>query len=253
MSIQSNEVKISAKKYEILENTQLSNEIFQMKIKGDFNKEIKAGQFINIKVEDSFLRRPISVANIEKDYLQIIYKVVGKGTKRLSQYQKGEQLDILLPLGNGFELVKDKKVLLIGGGIGTPPLLELKKQLKENNDITLLVGLNNVNEDIYQGYRPITCTIDGSLGYQGNVLEYLQNNELDYDYVYMCGPVPMLKSLQEYFLQNNIPGELSIESRMGCGYGACMGCSCKTKTGASKRVCVEGPVFKIGELDFDEN
>lgn len=252
MSIQSSNANISAKKYEILENTQLGYDIFQMKIIGKF-KDIKAGQFINIKVEESFLRRPISIANIENDYLQIIYKVVGQGTKRLSQYQKGEKLDILLPLGNGFELVNKKKVLLVGGGIGTPPLLELKKRLDANNEVTLLVGLNNKIEQIYQNYQPLTCTIDGSIGYKGNVLEYLENNELDYDYVYMCGPIKMLKALQDYFISKNIAGELSIESRMGCGYGACMGCSCKTKDGQSKRICVEGPVFKIGELDLDEN
>lgn len=239
--------KITSGIYPIIRNEQLAPNIYLMSIKGEFN--VKPGQFINIKIADCFLRRPISIANVDTNSLDIIYKVVGEGTKKMSQLKSGASLDVLIGLGNGFSLVKNKKVLLIGGGIGTPPLLELKKRLEKANQVQLLVGLNNKLENIYDEYDPIYTTIDGSLGYQGDVVDFLTNNELDYDYVYICGPIPMIKALEKYL---KVPGQISIEARMGCGFGACMGCSCKTKNNESRRICVEGPVFKLGELNFDE-
>lgn len=241
-------MSIQYSKQLILDNIALTKDIYKMSIEGNY--QAKPGQFINIKVENSYLRRPISISNIEDNQIDIIYKVVGVGTKQMTELKKGDYVDILVPLGNGFSLVENKKVLLIGGGIGTPPLLELKKQLEESNEVQLLVGLNTSEEDVYEEYQPIIATIDGSKGFKGNVIDYLKNNDLTYDYVYICGPIAMIRALEDYL---DVSGEISIEARMGCGFGACMGCSCQTKTGKSKRVCVEGPVFKLGELNFDEN
>jgi len=211
--------------------------------------DAKAGQFVNIKLENHYLRRPISIAKINKDSFKIIYKIKGQGTKDLAQIETGQYLDVLLPLGNGFELVENKKVLLVGGGIGIPPLLELFDRLKDKNEVKLLIGLTDIEENAYQEYQPIIATINKSNEFQGNVVEYLQNNEVEYDYVYSCGPMAMLNALQKYL---TVPGQISIEERMGCGFGACMGCSCKTTSNEYRRICVEGPVFKIGELDLDE-
>lgn len=183
------------------------------------------------------------------DSFEIIYKIKGQGTKDLSMIESGSKVDVLYPLGNGYELVENKKVLLIGGGIGIPPLLELYHQLKKNNDVKLLIGLNNLEENAYEEYCPMIATLQQSNAFNGNVVEYLEENDVDYNYVYACGPMPMLKALQKYL---SVDGQISIEERMGCGFGACMGCSCKTNDGNYKRICVEGPVFEMKELDLDD-
>ena len=209
----------------------------------------KAGQFINIKLVGHYLRRPISIAKINAASFEIIYKIKGRGTKDLATIKAGAIIDVLLPLGNGFELVEDKKVLLIGGGIGIPPLLQLYDELKVNNEVNLLIGLTDREENAYSEYQPLIATLNKSEYFKGNVIEYLENNNVEYDYVYSCGPMGMLNALQKYL---RVPGQISIEERMGCGFGACMGCSCQTKNKEARRICVEGPVFKIGELDLDE-
>lgn len=228
---------------EVLDNRLVAENTYKMV----FNKCINAlpGQFINIKLDGFYLRRPISISRLNSDSFEIIYKIKGSGTTALAAIEKGTIVDVLLPLGNGFTLVNNKKVLLVGGGVGVPPLLELMIQLQACNQVQLLIGLTNEAENAYQQYDPIVCTINESNAYHGNVVDYLKEAHLDYDYVYACGPMPMLKALQDYV---DCPGQISIEERMGCGFGACMGCSTKTKEDESKRVCVEGPVFAIGEL-----
>ena len=215
----------------------------------EYQLDAKAGQFVNIKLDNHYLRRPISISKINRYNFEIIYKIKGEGTRDLAKIEPLTYLDVLLPLGNGFELVENKKVLLIGGGIGIPPLLQLYNELKINNEVQLLIGLNEAGENAYDLYNPMIATLEKSQYFHGNVIEFLKNNNVDYDYVYSCGPMPMLNALQEYV---NVPGQISIEERMGCGFGACMGCSCKTKDNDYRRICVEGPVFKIGELDLNE-
>jgi dihydroorotate dehydrogenase electron transfer subunit len=209
----------------------------------------KAGQFINIKLAGHYLRRPISIAKINENNFEIIYKIKGQGTRDLSAIESNAYLDVLLPLGNGFELVENKKVLLVGGGIGIPPLLQLYHELKVKNEVQLLIGLTDLEENAYQEYQPMIATINKSSEFNGNVIDYLKRHQVTYDYLYSCGPMGMLNALQKYV---TVPGQISIEERMGCGFGACMGCSCITTKQEYRRICVEGPVFKIGELDLDE-
>ncbi|MDH6604220.1 dihydroorotate dehydrogenase electron transfer subunit [Bacilli bacterium PM5-9] len=231
----------------VISNELIAKDTYKMVF--DYKLKAKAGQFINIKLDNHYLRRPISISKIFADKFEIIYKIKGQGTKDLASIKAGTYLDILFPLGNGFELVKDKNVLLIGGGIGIPPLLQLFDELKENNEVKLLIGITDIEENAYDSYNPMIATINKSDYFQGNVIEYLKNNDIQYDYIYSCGPMPMLNALQKYV---NVEGQISIEERMGCGFGACMGCSCQTKNKENKRICVDGPVFKIGELDLDE-
>ncbi len=215
-----------------------------------FNYKLKAkpGQFINIKINNYFLRRPLSISKINENDFEVIYKVKGEGTKVLTQVRPGEFLDVLLPLGNGFDLVESKNVLLVGGGIGVPPLLELYTQLKPNNNLTFIIGLNSEVENAYTEYSPIVCTVDETGDFCGNVIEYIKQSDLKYDYVYACGPMGMLHQINLL----DVCGQISIEERMGCGFGACMGCSCVTTNNTYKRICVDGPVFEIGELDLNE-
>lgn len=230
----------------IIENTLVAKDTYRMIL--DEAIDVKCGQFINIKLNNHFLRRPISISKINESNFEILYKVKGFGTKDLTMIKPGEVLDVLLPLGNGFDLVENKKVLLIGGGIGIPPLIQTLIDLKANNEVQLLIGLNTLEENAYSEYNPIVCTSDDSGDFKGNVIEYLKSHNLEFDYIYSCGPLGMLNEINKL----GIDGQISIEERMGCGFGACVGCSCKTKSGEHKRICVEGPVFRIGELDLDE-
>lgn len=232
--------------FEVISNELIALNTYKLVLKGSISA--KPGQFVNIKLDNHYLRRPISISRIYHDSFELIYKIKGSGTKALAQIKSGSELDVLYPLGNGYELVANHKVLLIGGGVGIPPLLELFNQLKENNEVQLLIGLNNLAENAYDEYQPLIATIEQTSAFCGNVVEYLENHDVDYNYVYACGPMPMLKAVQKYV---SVEGQISIEERMGCGFGACMGCSCKTKDGY-KRICVEGPVFKLKELDLDD-
>ncbi len=214
----------------------------------DYQLKAKPGQFINIKLDHHFLRRPLSISKINENDFEVIYKVKGEGTKDLTEVKPEEDLDVLFPLGNGFDLVENKKVLLVGGGIGVPPLLELYTQLKSHNEVKLIIGLNTVSENAYAKYNPRVCTLDQTGDFCGNVIEYIKQSQLEYDYVYACGPMGMLHQIN----QMDVDGQISIEERMGCGFGACMGCSCQTTSHTYKRICVDGPVFKIGELNLNE-
>ncbi len=231
---------------EVLENNLVALNTYKMVF--NYKLEANAGQFINIKLDNHFLRRPISISKINDETFEIIYKIKGEGTKDLSNVHKGEYLDILAPLGNGFSLVNSKTVLLIGGGIGIPPLVQLYEELKSTNNVKLLIGLNNIDENLYCEYNPIVCTLDNSGDFNGNVIEYLNHSNIEYDYVYACGPMGMLNEVNML----NVKGQISIEERRGCGFGGCVGCTCKTVKGEYKRICVEGPVFNIGELNLNE-
>lgn len=221
----------------------------KMTMEGDLDG-IKAGQFVNIKIDGLYLRRPISVCEISKNTLTIIYKIVGKGTELMSKMKAGEVLDVLTCLGNGYDLsLSGETPLLIGGGVGVPPMYELCKQLiAQNKKPTVILGFNTASEIFYEkeftllGAKTIVSTVDGSYGIKGFVTDAMK--DLSYSYFYACGPEPMLKAVYKASITN---GEMSFEERMGCGFGACMGCSCQTITG-NKRICKEGPVLKKGEL-----
>ncbi|MBR2614316.1 MAG: dihydroorotate dehydrogenase electron transfer subunit [Clostridia bacterium] len=232
----------------ITKNEHLTKDVLKMVLKGDVS-DIKAGQFVNIKIEGEYLRRPISVCDLGKNTLTLIYKVVGKGTEIMANMKKGEVLDVLTGLGNGYDLsCAGERPLLVGGGVGVPPLYLLAKELKkQGKDITVTLGFNTKDEIFYEKEfsklgKVFVTTVDGSYGIKGFVTNALEN--VDATYFYSCGPEPMLKALSN---ATKISGELSFEERMGCGFGACMGCSCKTLTG-NKRICKEGPVMKKEEI-----
>ena len=221
-----------------------------MRLSGDTSDITASGQFVNLKLDGFFLRRPISVCDSEDGILTLIYKVVGKGTEYMSTLPVGEKLDILTGLGNGYDLsASGNKPLLVGGGVGVPPLYKLAKNLiKEGKEVTVILGFNTKNEVFWKeefakaGAKVIVATVDGSEGVHGFVTDAMK--DLDYTYFYSCGPEPMLKALYNASVTS---GEMSFEERMGCGFGACMGCSCKTVTG-NKRICKEGPVLKKEDI-----
>lgn len=238
--------------FSITQNIHLTDSVMKMELKGDTSAIVRPGQFVNIKLDGLFLRRPISVCDVQGDTLTIIYKVVGKGTE-LMQKMHGGELDVLSGLGNGYDLSKSgDRPLLIGGGVGVPPLYMLAKQLigegKNVTNVTVVLGFNTKSEIFYEkefkalGADVIVATADGSYGIRGFVTDAIGN--LDYSYFYTCGPEPMLKAV---YAAAKTSGQFSFEERMGCGFGACMGCSCKTIYG-NKRICKEGPVLYKEEI-----
>jgi dihydroorotate dehydrogenase electron transfer subunit len=235
--------------FEIKKNVQIAKGVMEMHLKGDTSAIVNAGQFINIKLDGLFLRRPISVCDLNGDTVTIIYKVVGKGTEQMSKMPSGT-LDVLTGLGNGYDLsLSGDNPVLIGGGVGVPPMYLLAKRLIENGiKPTVILGFNTKDEIFYEenfkalGLNVYVTTIDGSYGIKGFVTDALK--DIDYTYFYTCGPEPMLKAV---YNASKTEGQMSFEERMGCGFGACMGCSCKTLTG-NKRICKEGPVMKKEEI-----
>ena len=238
--------------FEIIENTQLVDGVFRMRLQGDTSAITAPGQFVNIKLGGLFLRRPISVCDVQTDVLTIIYKVVGKGTEAMSK-MKNEKLDVLTGLGNGYDLtVSGDKPVLLGGGVGVPPMYLLCKQLiAEGKKPTVILGFNKRDEVFYEeafkalGCKVLVTTVDGSYGIKGFVTDALK--DVEYSYFYTCGPEPMLKAV---YRATNTSGQMSFEERMGCGFGACMGCSCKTLTGY-KRICKDGPVMWKEEIRWE--
>ena len=235
--------------FEIVKNVALTADVYKMELSGDTSAITAPGQFVNIKLEGKFLRRPISVNDSVEGLLTIIYKVVGEGTAQMAKMQPGERLDILTGLGNGYTLTEagDRPVLL-GGGVGVPPLYMLAKQLMQKGKrVSVVLGFNKASEVFYaEEFAALGCdvtvtTVDGSMGVKGFVTDALP---ADYTYFYTCGPEPMLKAV---YRATNTSGQMSFEERMGCGFGACMGCSCKTLTGY-KRICREGPVMRKEEI-----
>ena len=235
--------------FTITKNENLTSNVYIMTLKGDC-EGIRCGQFVNIKLEGLYLRRPISVCDCEGDTLTLIYKVVGRGTELMSGMKVGQTLDLLTGLGNGYDLSKSgDHPLLIGGGVGVPPMYMLCKELiAEGKHPTVILGFNKADEVFYKdefsalGAKVLVATADGSVGIKGFVTNAMEG--LDYSYFYTCGPEPMLKAV---YKATTTSGQMSFEERMGCGFGACMGCSCKTLTGY-KRICKEGPVMEKEEI-----
>ena len=234
----------------ITDNKKIAEKTYFMSFEGDTSAITKPGQFINIKLDGFFLRRPISVCDCENGKLSIIYKVVGNGTKEMSELPVGAELDILSGLGNGYDTSKSGDCpVLIGGGVGVPPMYLLcKKLVSEGKKATVILGFNSekevfgVDEFKATGAEVYVTTADGSVGTKGFVTDVLKN--LDYTYFYTCGPMPMFKAIESIAKTS---GQYSFEERMGCGFGACMGCTCKTKYG-NKRICKDGPVLEREEI-----
>ncbi len=238
--------------FTILENTPLTPDVMRMVLQGDTSDIIAPGQFVNIQLEGKFLRRPISVCDYDGTTLTIIYKVVGKGTAQMKAMVSGEKLDILTGLGNGYNLNRAGDTpLLIGGGVGVPPMYNLAKKLVAmGKKVSVILGFNTKTEIFYEDeFKALGCdvtvtTVDGSYGVKGFVTNALPEV---YSYFYTCGPEPMLKAVHKATVTS---GQLSFEERMGCGFGVCMGCSCKTLTGY-KRICKEGPVMRKEEIAWN--
>ena len=239
--------------FKIVSNEALTDSVSKMVLSGDTSHITAPGQFVNIQLSGLYLRRPISVCDVEGDKLTIIYKAVGKGTRQMAGMQEGE-LDILTGLGNGYDLsVSGENPVLLGGGVGVPPMYLLaKKLIAEGKKVNVILGFNTKSEVFYEnefkklGCRVTVTTVDGSYGEKGFVTDALQT--IDYSYFYTCGPEPMLKAV---YRATNTSGQMSFEKRMGCGFGACMGCSCKTITGY-KRICKEGPVMRKEEILWED-
>lgn len=237
-------------KYTIIENRPLTREVYEMKLGGDTSEISAPGQFVNIKLEGFYLRRPISICGWKEGELTILYKVVGQGTKAMAEMKEGGVLDLLCPLGNGYDLDKIAQAsdtpLLAGGGVGIPPMYGLAKSLLARGlRPQVVLGFNTKDEIFYEeefralGLAVTVMTADGSYGKQGFVTDGFDAA----DYACACGPEPMLKAVWE----KAEDGQFSFEARMACGFGGCMGCSCKTKYG-SKRICKDGPVLERGEI-----
>jgi len=235
--------------FTVISNIPLTKEAYKMILCGDTEAITAPGQFVNIKLSDKFLRRPISVCDYDDTTLTIIYKVVGEGTRIMSGLNDGDRLDILTGLGNGYDTsLSGERPLLVGGGVGVPPMYRLCKELiAQGKKVSVILGFNTENEIFYKdefealGAEVTVTTVDGSFGVKGFVTDALPES---YTYFYACGPEPMLKAL---YKAAKTSGELSFEERMGCGFGACMGCTCETIAG-HKRICKDGPVLKKEEI-----
>ena len=235
--------------FEIIDNRKIAKNTYEMLLRGDTSDITASGQFVNIKLDGFFLRRPISVCDLEGDILTLIYKVVGEGTEAMAKMKIGEKLDILTGLGNGYDLTPAGDYpLLIGGGAGVPPMFLLaRKLIAEGKKPRAILGFGSTDEVFYKeefeklGVPVTVTTVDGSEGVKGFVTDAMEEG---YTYFYTCGPEPMLKAVYD---KSKTSGQFSFEERMGCGFGACMGCSCKTKYG-NKRICREGPVLVKEEI-----
>lgn len=236
--------------FTVTSNKQIADDVFLMTLCGDTSDVRAPGQFVNIKLNDKFLRRPISICDVSENELTLIYKTVGNGTLEMSTIRPGAKLDILIALGNGFDTsLSGNCPVLIGGGVGTPPMYMLcKKLISEGKKVTVILGFNSKKDIMLEnefkslGADVYVTTADGSYGIKGFVTDAL--NKIDYSFFYTCGPEPMFKAISKSV---KTQGQYSFEERMGCGFGACMGCSCKTLTGY-KRICKEGPVMKSEEI-----
>lgn len=239
--------------FKIVENIALTDTVYRMRLIGDTSDITSSGQFINIKLDGLYLRRPISVFDKDDESVTIIYKVVGKGTQMMSQLCVSQTLDVLTGLGNGYDTLSCKQnALLLGGGVGVPPLYMLAKQLiSEGKNVSVVLGFNSKDEVFCEedfielGCDVAVTTVDGSYGVKGFVTDAMPEN---YDHFFTCGPEPMLKAV---YKATTTSGQFSFEERMGCGFGACMGCSCKTITGY-KRICKDGPVMRKEEILWED-
>ncbi|MDL2319245.1 dihydroorotate dehydrogenase electron transfer subunit [Eubacteriales bacterium OttesenSCG-928-A19] len=236
--------------YPIEGNERIARDVYEMRLAGDTSALARPGQFVNIRLDGLYLRRPISVCSYDGAGMTLIYKVVGKGTARMAAMRPGEALDLLVGLGNGFdaEPARGRRIALVGGGVGLPPLYGLMEALR-GEDVTCVMGFRAAEDVFYAGQfealgaRVIVTTEDGTRGLRGRVTDALAG--MEYDYYFACGPEPMLRGVHALGGE----GQLSFEERMGCGFGACMGCACRTLTGY-KRICKDGPVLHSGEVAF---
>ena len=236
--------------YEILRNVPLTETVFEMVLGGDTSAITAPGQFINIQLAGKYLRRPISICDWDEHTITIIYKVVGSGTQQMSEMKAGETLDVLVGLGNGYNTEKSGDApVLLGGGVGVPPMYGLCKVLRaQGKAVKVILGFNTKDEIFYEqefkdlGAEVTVTTADGSYGVKGFVTDALAT--MDYSYFFTCGPMPMFLAIEKVATTS---GQYSFEERMGCGFGACMGCSCKTKYG-NKRICKDGPVLEREEI-----
>lgn len=248
----------------VVSQKEIAEQIYDLWLETELAKEVRPGQFAAVYPKDAstLLPRPISIceADKEKGRLRMVYRVAGKGTKEFSSYQPGDKVDILGILGNGFPLEKaeGKKVFLMGGGIGIPPMLQLAKELNAKKQI--IVGYRNQDlflaEDLRQNGEVYIATEDGSVGSKGNVMDAIRDNDLEADVIMACGPMPMLRAIKKYAQEKGIEAYISLEERMACGVGACLGCVCKTKEVDhhshvnNARICTDGPVFEAKEVDI---
>lgn len=236
--------------YEIKSNVKIAKDVYKMVLAGETSAITATGQFVNILLEGKYLRRPISICDWDEGSITLIYKVVGGGTEQMAKMPIGEKLDLLVGLGNGYNTAKSgEKPLLIGGGVGVPPLYALcKKLINEGKKPQVVLGFNKAEEIFLKeefealGAIVIIATADGSVGVKGFVTDAMKT--IEYDYFFTCGPEPMFRAIESVV---SVSGQYSFEERMGCGFGACMGCSCKTKYG-NKRICKDGPVLEREEI-----
>ena len=236
--------------FEIVSNRNLAPNVYEMVLRGASTEDCTPGRFVQLKLDSFYLRRPISVCDAEDGKLTLVYKTVGRGTEAMAQYECGKRIDVLTGLGNGYDLDRSGDCpLLIGGGAGVPPMYLLARRLiAQGKRPTVILGFNKAEEIFYAerfrelGIETIIATADGSVGVKGFVTDAMEG--LDYSYTYACGPEPMLKAV---YNRAATSGEYSFEERMGCGFGACMGCSCETKYG-NKRICKDGPVLTKEEI-----
>lgn len=254
------------KEAKVLSQKLLADGIFDLWLETEIAKDTCSGQFVGVYTVNkaALLPRPISVCEVnkEKTAIRLVYRVVGTGTAEFALYQPGDYMMILGPLGNGFPLEKaeGKKVVLMGGGIGVPPLLETAKRLSEGTDVITVMGYRNSEtflSDEFEKYsRLYIASDDGSVGTKGNVIDALKENKIDCDVIFACGPMPMLRGIKAYASEKGIKAYLSLEERMACGVGACLGCICKTKKVddhshvKNARICTDGPVFDADDLDM---
>lgn len=238
----------------ILKNECISKNIYELVLESKIQG--KPGQFVNIEIgsADMLLRRPIAISDSSSNKIVLTYKIMGEGTKKISNKSVGESINILGPLGNGFPLFEYRKVLLVGGGMGIAPLVSLAKKLSKTNEVSIVLGCIDETAIFYKDklseYGTIhIATMDGTCGYHGNIIDFLDYKKLDFDVIYACGPFGLLKAIdQKYFPQKE--GYLSLEERMACGVGVCYGCTVKTQFG-NARVCKDGPVFPLGVIKYD--
>lgn len=245
----------------VISQEKLATDIYSMWINTNIAKEAKPGQFISVytKNEAKLLPRPISICEIDdkKTALRIVYRKAGKGTEEFSKYRSGASVNILGPLGNGFPIC-DEKAILIGGGIGIPPMLELAKTLESEK--TIVVGYRNsemfLNNDLACYAKLVVATEDGSVGTKGNVIDAIREQNVSGSVIYACGPIPMLRGVKEYAREKGIKAYISMEEKMACGVGACLGCVCKSTNVDdhskvnNKRICADGPVFNAEDIEL---
>lgn len=238
--------------YKVTENRLIARATYLMRLEGDTQYLTAPGQFINIELEGFYLRRPISICDWSEGEITIVYKIAGQGTELMSRMEPGAMLDVLTGLGNGFSINEPVKApLLVGGGVGVPPLYRLAKDLVDSGrKITVALGFGSKDDVFFAekfeelGAEVIISTVDGSMGTKGFITDAISDEKPDFDYVYSCGPLAMLEAVDK---NTKVKGQYSFEERMGCGFGGCMGCSCQVKYGY-KRICVEGPVLMSDEI-----